>query len=67
MSYRYADTGVTIIAGKLYFDPNHYSGFSNLKLLHAVARGRTAGELRAWLEAHDAYTLHRPVRKRFNS
>ena len=26
---------------------------------------RRWGELREWLEAQDAYTLHRPVRKRF--
>ena len=45
------------------------SGFSNLKQLQAAARrskiGKTAGELRVWLEAQNAYTLHRPVRKRF--
>jgi hypothetical protein len=26
---------------------------------------KTAGEMRAWLEAQDVYTLHRPVRKIF--
>ena len=53
------------MAGKLYFDPKHPSGFSNLIRLRAAARGRTAGELRYGLGAQDAYTLHRPVRKRF--
>jgi hypothetical protein len=40
-----------------------------LKRLHDAAReskiGKTARELRAWLEAQDAFTLHRPVPKRF--
>jgi hypothetical protein len=53
------------MAGKLYFDPKHPSGFSTFKRLHAAARGRAVGKLREWLEAQDAYNLHRPVRKRF--
>ena len=53
------------MAGKLYFHPNHPSGFSTLKRLHAAARGRTVGELSEWLEAQDDYTSHRPVRKKF--
>jgi hypothetical protein len=40
--------------GKFYFEPRNLSGFSNLKRLHAAARGRTVGELREWLEAQDA-------------
>ena len=53
------------MAGKLYFDPKRPRSFSSLKWLHAAARGRRAGELGAWLGAQDSYTLHRPVRKRF--
>ena len=57
------------MAEKLYFNPKRASGFSSLKQLHAAARdsriGKTAGELIAWLEPQDAYTLHRPVRKSF--
>jgi len=53
------------MAGKLFFDPKRPSGFSTLKRLHAAARRKTAGELRAWLEAQDVYTLNRPVRKSF--
>ena len=38
-------------------------------MLHAAARGskigKTACELLAWLEAQDAFTLHRPDRKIF--
>jgi len=39
-----------------------------LKQLHAAATDskirNTAGELTAWLEAHEAFNLNRPVRKR---
>jgi hypothetical protein len=53
------------MSGKLYFDPKRPSGFSTFKRVHATARGKTAGELRAWLAAQDTFTLHRPLRKRF--
>ena len=53
---RGADTGRGHrMAGKLYVDTKHPSGFSNLKCLHSAARGRTVGKLREWLEAQDAY------------
>ena len=55
------------MAGKLYFDPKHPSGFATLKRLHAASRGRTVGEMREGLEAQDIYTLHRHVRKSFPS
>ena len=52
--------GTDIMAGKLYYEPGRPSGFSTLKQLHAVARdskfGKTARELRAWLEAQNAFT-----------
>ena len=57
------------MAGKLYIDPRLPSGFTTLKQLYAAPRGskigKTVRELRAWLEAQDAFTLHRPVRNRF--
>ena len=60
-----------IMARKMYFETERPSGFSNLKQLDAAAQdskiGKTAGELRAWFEAQDAFTLHRPVRKRIPS
>ena len=52
------------MAGKLYFDPQRLGGFSTFKRLRATARGKTAWELRAWLQAQDAYTLHCFIRKR---
>ena len=55
----------TDMVGKLYFDPKHPTGLSTYKRLHAAARWKTARELSSWFEEQDAYTLHRPVRKRF--
>jgi len=56
----------------LYYDPARPSGFSTLPKLQAAAAvvGRkgtpkSVGFIRAWLEKQDAYTLHRPARKRF--
>jgi hypothetical protein len=53
------------MASKLYFDPGHVAGFSTLdKVTRAVKDGKRS-DIKSWLEAQDAYTLHRPVRKRF--
>ena len=52
------------MAGKLYLDHKHLSGFSTLKQLHDAARKDGVGQ-REWLVAQDAYTLHRPVQKKF--
>ena len=50
------------MAGKLYFDPELPIGFSTLNQLQAAAKdskiGKMTGELRAWLEAKNEYTLH---------
>ena len=57
------------MADKLYFDNERPSGFSTLKQAQDAARdgkiGKTAGELRAWLEEQNAYFLRRRVRNRF--
>jgi len=57
----------------LYYDEGSPAGFSTLRKLRAaeVAESKEKGkpqsvaDTRAWLEEQDAYTLHRPVRKRF--
>jgi len=57
----------------LYYDEGSPSGFSTLRKIRAaeVAESKLKGKplsvaaTRAWLEEQDAYTLHRPVRKRF--
>jgi len=59
----------------LYYDEGIPAGFSNLPKLRAavVAEKKTkkgkpqsVGSMKTWLEEQDAYTLHRPVRKRFS-
>ena len=53
-------------ARKLYYDLRIPAGMSTLSRLQAAARQRKHGmSLTGWLENQDAYTLHRPVRKRF--
>jgi len=57
----------------LYYDEGSPAGFSTLRKLRAAeaAESKNNGNLqsvaatRAWLEEQDAYTLHRPLRKRF--
>ena len=58
----------------LYHDEGSPAGFSTLRNLRAaeVAESKTkkckpeyVGSTWAWLEEQDAYTIHRPVRKRF--
>jgi len=58
----------------LYYDEGSPAGFSTLPKLRAAEVSETKtkkGKLqpvsstKAWLEEQDAYTLHRPVRKRF--
>jgi hypothetical protein len=55
----------------LYYFPAKASTFSTLKKLQNTAKqiklGKKSGELKSWLEMHDAYTLHKPVRPRFPS
>jgi len=57
----------------LYYDEGSPAVFSTLRKLRAAAvveskkkgKPQTFVATRAWLEEQDAYTLHRPVRKRF--
>ena len=64
---------------RLYYDPARQSAFSTLrKILSGTttatarkdtskpgAKKKSVDTIRAWLEKQYAYTLHRPVRKRF--
>ena len=52
----------------VYYDPQHEAAFDTLEKLKRVAKNTGVakpGEVKPWLEQQDAYTLHRPVRKRF--
>jgi hypothetical protein len=54
-------------ASNVYYDPRHPASYSALnKLPAAVKHGKkTRADLKQFLEAQDAYTLHKHVRKRF--
>jgi len=58
----------------LYYDEGSRAGFSTLRKLREAElteskkkdKQQSIADTRAWLEVQDAYTLHRPVRKRFS-
>ena len=52
-------------AGELYYNPPRPSAFSNLEKVAAAISKKNKSDVRAWLELEDAYTQHRPVRRRF--
>jgi len=52
----------------LYFDPLRESAYSSFEKLHNAAKQigiEQPSDVKPWIEQQDAYTLHRPVRKRF--
>ncbi|XP_070171427.1 uncharacterized protein [Polyergus mexicanus] len=51
---------------KLYYNPSHYAGYSAMANLSRAAKPNfTRNEVVDWLKSQDAYTLHRPVRRKF--
>jgi len=62
---------------RLYTDPAAASAFSSLQKLQQAVRHATSSkqqqtkkkktptQIKEWLETQDAYTLHRPLKKRF--
>ena len=52
-------------ANRLYYDPARPTAFSTLRKLGVAAKNIKLDDIRDWLEKQDAYTLHRPIRKRF--
>jgi len=64
--YNLASPGMML--GYVYYDPLHEAAFGTLEKLKRVAKKTEVakpGEVNPWLEQPDAYTLHRPIRKRF--
>ena len=51
-------------ASSVYYDPANPASYSTARKL-ASAVQRDTSNINTWLQAQDAYTLHRPVRKRF--
>ena len=52
-------------AALVYYDPSHPASFGGVQRLAKVLKGKSKDRTRKWLSAQDAYTLHRPVRRRF--
>ena len=51
---------------EIYFDPRHPASFTSPSILRKHADKKfTVKRLKDFLSRHDAYTLHKPVRKRF--
>ncbi|KAL6417047.1 hypothetical protein ACFW04_013035 [Cataglyphis niger] len=51
---------------KFYYNPAHYAGYSATANLSRAAKSNfTRNEVDDWLKSQDAYTLHRPVRRKF--
>ena len=49
----------------IYYNPRHPAGFSNAnKLYKATKKKYSRQEIQQWLQHQDAYTLHRPARKK---
>ena len=53
-----------MLAG-LYYDPRAPSAYSTFEKFKRAAKTKSASHIKTWLQKQDAYTLHRPVRKRF--
>lgn len=50
----------------LYYDPSHYAGYSSVNNLSRAAKTNfEPNEIVDWLKSQDAYTLHRPIRRKF--
>ena len=52
-------------ARALYYNPEKQSAFSTVNKHSAALPKKNKSDVKAWLEHQDAYTMHRPVRKRF--
>lgn len=51
---------------QLYQDPSQAGSFGGVDALYRASRGKVSKkEIRKWLESVDAYTLHKPVRRKF--
>lgn len=50
---------------KQYFDPEHEAGFVGAAKLVKLNKNFTPKYVKDWLTKQDAYTLHKPIRKKF--
>jgi hypothetical protein len=49
----------------LYYNPEKPTAFPTLDKLAAALPKKNKSDVKAWLLYQDAYTMHKPVRKRF--
>jgi transposase InsO family protein len=58
---------MSAILRKIYYDPRHPAGYGSVKDLHQAVQGRGIRKFQIvrWLKKQKAYTLHKPMRKRF--
>ena len=49
----------------VYYDPSHPAGYGSVDALRRAVPGATRASTVDWLRGEEAYTLHRPVRRRF--
>jgi hypothetical protein len=49
----------------IYYNPEKPAAFSTLDKLAAAIPRKNKSDVKAWLEYQDAFTMHRPVRKKF--
>jgi hypothetical protein len=57
---------ISSFLGEAYFDPSKPAAFGSVDKLARAARQSViakASDVKPWLEAQNAYTLHKPVRK----
>ena len=52
-------------AALVYYDPLHPAFFGGVHRLAKVLKDKSKNQTKKWLSAQDAYTLHRPIRRRF--
>jgi len=55
----------------IYYDVQHPAGFSGVQALYKAAQKQTKkpitlNQVKAWLQEQKTYTLHKPIRRRFN-
>lgn len=51
---------------RLYYDASNPAGYSGARNLLRAARGKVSRDkVLQWLKAQDAYTLHKPIRRKF--
>jgi hypothetical protein len=55
-----------VVMNETYQDPGHEASYGGVDAIFRAVRGKVSKkEIKKWLEGVDAYTLHKPVRRKF--